>query len=83
MKKDERRYYTPQFSKIAVVSVKRLSWALNLPMTKIVDFIIHALPSLVDPAKVCLSCKDRSCCCNCTFRVHSPGPSPLSALAPQ
>ncbi len=63
-----KRYYSPQFSKMAAVSVRRLAWALDKPMTLTVDIIVKLLPSLIDPSKVCLSCKDNTRCQGCTFR---------------
>jgi hypothetical protein len=59
--------YTPQFSEKNSVSVKRLSWLFNLPMTKTVDLMVRLIPSIIDPAKVCLSCKDKTSCSNCIF----------------
>ena len=64
----ERRYYTPQFSPLASVSVRRLAWAINKPMTETMDVIIKLIPSIVDPSKVCLSCKDSTKCQGCSFR---------------
>ncbi len=63
-----KRYYSPQFSKMAAVSVRRLAWALDKPMTLTVDFIVKLLPSIIDPSKICLSCKDNTRCQGCTFR---------------
>ena len=63
-----KRYYTPQFSELATVSVKRLAWAIGKPMPAAVDLMVKLLPSIVDPAKVCLACKDNTKCQSCTFR---------------
>jgi hypothetical protein len=59
--------YTPQFSDTATVSVRRLAWAYGKSMPKTVDFMVSLMPSLVDSAKVCLSCKDNSKCRFCIF----------------
>jgi hypothetical protein len=60
--------YTPQFSQLATVSVRRLAWALGLTMPKAVDRIVALLPTLVSPAVVCSACKDDSKCNTCAFK---------------
>ena len=75
-----KRFYTPPFSKLAVVSVRRLAWALNKSMSVAIDDIIQGLPSLVDSSKVCLSCRDCSKCNVCIFSNHSANPAALAAL---
>jgi hypothetical protein len=60
--------YTPQFSEMAVISVRRLAWAMGKPMPKAVDLMVRLMPSIVDPAKVCLSCQDSAKCQECIFR---------------
>jgi hypothetical protein len=64
----QKRFYSPRFSETAAVSVRRLAWALNKPMTETVNYIIQLLPSMVEPSKVCLPCKDTTRCKGCTFR---------------
>ena len=77
---NSRRYYTPQFSAMASVSVRRLAWAINKPMPAAVDFIIRQLPSIVDPAKICQSCKDNTKCNTCTF-CFQPTPQEQGVLS--
>lgn len=71
MQTKNKRYYTPQFSPMATISVRRLAWSLEKSMPKAVDHIIQLLPSIVDPAKVCLSCQDRSKCASCVWACQS------------
>jgi len=78
---NQKRYYSPQFSQLAAVSVRRLAWALGKPMPAAVDHIVQLLPSIVDASKVCLSCKDTSRCFSCAFSVHSANPATLAVLA--
>jgi len=80
---NQKRYYSPQFSQLAAVSVRRLAWALEMPMPKAVDHMVRLLPSIVDPSKVCLSCKDPSRCASCAFSAHSANPATLAMLAPE
>jgi hypothetical protein len=59
--------YTPQFSELATVSVRRLAWALQVSMPKAVDSAVNALPSLFPPSLVCPLCKDTTKCTLCAF----------------
>ena len=79
----KQRYYSPQFSALAAVSVRRLAWALGKPMTSTVDHMVQLLPSLVDPSKVCLACQDHSRCSSCVFCSQAASPDTLAVLAPQ
>ena len=63
----EKRVYTPQFSAPVSAAVKRLAWSMGKPMTKAVESLVLALPAIVDPAKICLSCQDMSDCKACIF----------------
>ena len=73
--------YSPNFSETACVSVRRLAWAFNLPMTQTMDHMIEMLLSQVDPARVCLSCKDKSRCSKCIFTKQSTNPATLALFA--
>jgi len=64
---NNKRFYTPQFSELAAVSIRRLAWALDVSMPKAIDHIVHLLPKLGGAEKVCLSCKDKTKCAFCTF----------------
>ena len=76
---NQKRYYSPQFSALAAVSVRRFAWALGLSMPKAVDLMSKLLPTFVDKAKVCQSCKDNTKCQGCTFNSQ-PTEKELSAL---
>ena len=45
MYNDKKRYYTPQFSEIACITVRRIAWALNVSMPKAINIIIRELSS--------------------------------------
>jgi len=64
---NSKRYYTPQFSAMASVSVRRLAWALGLSMPKTVDYIIKGLSSALVSSAVCGECKDKTKCDLCCF----------------
>jgi recombinational DNA repair protein RecR len=63
----QKRYYSPPFSALAAVSVRRLAWAMGKKMPSAVDLMVSLLPSIVDTSKVCLSCKDNTKCQSCVF----------------
>jgi hypothetical protein len=64
---DQKRYYSPQFSEMSAVSIRRLAWSLGLSMPKAVDQVVSLLPSLFSPGSVCLACKDQTKCKACAF----------------
>jgi len=64
---NQKRYYTPQFSTMAVVFVRRLARFLGVSMPKAVDVIVSKLPSIFSPSTVCLQCKDNTKCSLCVF----------------
>ena len=63
----ENIFYTPKFSNYATISVRRLSWLWNVPMTQIINVIIEKLPELVVAEQVCEACKLKDKCEYCTF----------------
>jgi recombinational DNA repair protein RecR len=74
----KRRLYTPQFSEVASISVRRLAWATNKKMTKTIDLIVKLLPTIVNPSKVCSSCQAKECQA-CIF-CKPVNPDELTAL---
>ena len=79
--KMEKKYYSPQLSKMGIVSIRRFAWALNKPMTAALEFMVERLPTIIGATKVCESCKDRSRCKACIFVQHSNHPTALAELA--
>jgi len=63
----EKLIYTPQFSAETSGAVRRLAWFMETHMTKAVKAVIEALPAVIDPSKICLSCKDKTECKICIF----------------
>jgi hypothetical protein len=75
--KNQKRYYSPQFSPMASITVRRLAWALGLSMPKAVDSIISILPSLFSPSVVCPQCKDKTKCSACGFNNQAAAENAL------
>ena len=78
---NSRRMYSPQFSDMASISVRRFSWALNLSMPKAVDLMVNLIKTVIDPSKVCQLCKDKSKCQACAFS-QQVNPEELTVIEP-
>jgi hypothetical protein len=67
MQPNNKRFYSPQFSEKAVVSIRRLAWALNLSMPKTIDILVNEISLIFSSSMVCPECKDKSKCHTCGF----------------
>lgn len=59
--------YTPELSMKSSRILRRISWALGVPMTQGIEFVFEYLPKILDREKVCHACRDRSRCSTCGF----------------
>jgi hypothetical protein len=59
--------YTPELSMESSRTLRRISWALGVPMTKGIEFVFEYLPKILDREKVCQGCRDKSKCQGCGF----------------
>ena len=59
--------YTPEFSLKSSRTLRRISWALGVPMTKGIEYVFDYLPKILDREKVCQGCRDKSKCTGCAF----------------
>jgi recombinational DNA repair protein RecR len=76
----EKRYYSPHFSEMAAVAVRRFAWALNGNMGQAVDVLVSCLPGFIDTKKVCSVCRDKTKCKVCVFEFVSDLPEQAAAL---
>jgi hypothetical protein len=76
----EKRYYSPPFSELSAVSVRRLAWFLHVPMSKAIDQVVNLLPSLFSPDVVCPACKDNTKGKACAFGRQSAAASAVHAV---
>jgi hypothetical protein len=76
----QKQFYSPPFSEMAAVSVRRLAWALQMPMGKAVDVMVSCLPAFIQTTKVCAVCKNKSKCKNCIFEFAADLPEQAAAL---
>jgi hypothetical protein len=67
--------YTPELSMRSSSTLRRISWALGVPMTKGIEFLFDYLPQILDREKVCQGCRDRTKCAECSFNPLSNSPT--------
>ena len=63
--------YTPELSLQSSCTLRRIAWALGIPMTQAIERVFEYMPLILDQQKVCSSCKDKSKCCECAFSQES------------
>ena len=59
--------YTPELSQKSSCTLRRLAWALGVPMTEAIERVFEHIPGIVDKGKVCEGCRDKSRCEDCAF----------------
>ena len=59
--------YTPELSFKSSCTLRRVSWALGVPMTKGIEFVFDYLPQILDRQMVCQACRDKTKCTDCSF----------------
>jgi len=72
--------YSPNFSELAAVSVRRLAWAMGSNMGLAVDVMVKSLPAFIKAEKVCELCKDKTKCASCAFKNCGEMPQKANAL---
>jgi len=60
--------YTPMFSQKEAAVVRRIAWAMGLPMTKTLSAIVELAVKCSDHGLLCQSCKDQDFCDECPFQ---------------
>ena len=64
--------YAPSFSTRSTVSLRRIAWSLDVPMTVAMEKVMDILPLVMPAQKVCAKCQDRSRCTDCVFKTLAP-----------
>jgi hypothetical protein len=60
--------YTPELSGQSSCILRRIAWAIDLPMTKTIEMVFEEFPKYMKREKVCEKCRDKSICTGCIFR---------------
>jgi hypothetical protein len=72
--------YSPNFSELAAVSVRRLAWAMKANMGQAVDAMVLLLPTHINQEKICSACRDKSKCTACIFKAGAIPPAKMLDL---
>ena len=62
--------YTPELSQKHSCTLRRIAWALGMPMTKAIEIVFDYLARTLDSNKVCEACRDRTRCSDCVFNIN-------------
>ena len=60
--------YTPQFSQRESAVVRRIAWAMKIPMTRALSSIVNLATKCSNGEIVCQACKDNNFCSECPFK---------------
>lgn len=63
--------YTPELTMRSSRTLRRIAWALDMPMTRTIKRIFEYLPRILDSEKVCQACRDKSKCADCEFNFQA------------
>ena len=59
--------YTPELSLKSSCTLRRIAWALAIPMTQAIERVFEHMPRILDRDKVCSACRDPTKCPQCAF----------------
>ncbi|MDA3788481.1 MAG: hypothetical protein PF503_08310 [Desulfobacula sp.] len=59
--------YTPELTKNHSATLRRIAWAMGMPMTKAMGEVFNYIGNTLDHKKVCDACRDKSKCLSCPF----------------
>ena len=62
--------YTPQLSHKSSCTLRRIAWALGIPMTQAIERVFEHIPVILDKDKVCRGCRDKTKCDDCAFQLQ-------------
>ena len=62
--------YTPELSLESSRTLRRIAWALNVPMTQAIERVFEHLPQILDRKMVCAACRDKTKCAECSFSTE-------------
>jgi hypothetical protein len=59
--------YTPELNYQSSCTLRRIEWALGIPMTKAIERVFDHMPAILDKEKVRQGCRDKTRCDDCAF----------------
>ena len=63
--------YTPELTKTYSGALRRIAWALDMPMTKAIEEVFDYVGKVIEKERVCEACRDESFCEQCPFSHNS------------
>ena len=68
LKENVKMAYTPELSQRSSCTLRRIAWALQIPMTRAIErIILEYSTKIADREIVCEMCRDKSKCEDCYF----------------
>lgn len=65
--------YTPELSQKYSCTLRRIAWALDLPMTVAIKIVLDYATNAIANVKVCEKCRDKTRCHECAFYKENIG----------
>ena len=62
--------YTPELSRTHSGALRRIAWAMKIPMTKTMFKLIEIAGNALGNDKTCSACRDESFCSDCLFKKN-------------
>ena len=59
--------YTPELNQRHSRTLRRIAWALGMPMTTVLEAVFDYVGEIIDGKRICEACRDQSHCKDCVF----------------
>ena len=59
--------YTPELTQHHSATLRRIAWAMQMPMTKALEDVFDYLGKTLDSVQICSACRDKTGCTSCPF----------------
>ena len=63
--------YTPELTQQESATLRRIAWALDVPMTIAMVKVFEEVTARIDGRRVCEACKDKTACAVCAFNPNA------------
>jgi len=65
--------YTPELNQRYSCTLRRIAWALGVPMTVAIKMVLDHVTMEIESARVCAKCRDKTRCHQCAFYKKNIG----------
>jgi hypothetical protein len=59
--------YTPELTRHHSSTLRRIAWAMQMPMTRAIAEVFDYLGNTLNPVQICSACRDKTRCTTCPF----------------